>query len=231
MTKPTVHIVGEANPALARLFLQRGYRGCPSIADTDILVFTGGPDIDPDYYGEKPINGGAHNINKSRDAFEVEVFSEAAAYGKFQVGICRGAQLLNVLNGGSLWQHVDKHTRPHEALDGFKNQRVWVTSTHHQQMRVNKKDPPEILLWANHSTEKKGMSKYVNKEMMPNVPQEEAIDLEAVWYANTSCFCFQPHPEYKSYPGKLTNCTDWFFEKLDELYLRHVVNHSSGTPF
>ena len=81
----------------------------------DGLILCGGNDINPRYYGEKL--SGAVDIDYERDeaeAFIAKAFIEA---GKPVMGICRGCQLINVLFGGSLYQHLDT-TENHRESSG-----------------------------------------------------------------------------------------------------------------
>lgn len=79
----------------------------------DGLVLSGGADIDPERYGEIPL-ATTDQPRRDRDAFEIALFREAQRAGIPILGICRGAQLINVALGGSLIQHVPDvvgHTR------------------------------------------------------------------------------------------------------------------------
>ena len=71
----------------------------------DGFLFTGGVDIDPCRYGEekKPTCG---DIQPNRDTLEFKVFKKAFESGKPILGICRGAQLVNVALGGTLYQDL-----------------------------------------------------------------------------------------------------------------------------
>jgi gamma-glutamyl-gamma-aminobutyrate hydrolase PuuD len=70
----------------------------------NILIFTGGEDIDPAIYGEENTHCGY--INKPRDKFEKDVLTHALAYGIKVLGICRGHQLINAILGGKLFQDI-----------------------------------------------------------------------------------------------------------------------------
>ncbi|MFT8350799.1 gamma-glutamyl-gamma-aminobutyrate hydrolase family protein [Clostridium saccharoperbutylacetonicum] len=72
----------------------------------DGIVFTGGGDISPLKYGENPIQI-EFGINNSRDNFEFNLFLEAYNMDMPILGICRGAQLINVALGGSLYQDIN----------------------------------------------------------------------------------------------------------------------------
>ena len=73
------------------------------------VLLSGGPDLDPAAYG-----GAAHpelgDTEPALDVFEVQLAREADARGLPILGICRGAQALNVARGGTLHQHLPEIT-------------------------------------------------------------------------------------------------------------------------
>jgi len=73
------------------------------LASVDAVVIGGGDDIGPDLYGGELVT--AARIDPERDRLERCVVMEAIARGLPVLGICRGAQMLNVALGGSL--HAD----------------------------------------------------------------------------------------------------------------------------
>ncbi|MEU1422362.1 MULTISPECIES: gamma-glutamyl-gamma-aminobutyrate hydrolase family protein [unclassified Kitasatospora] len=81
------------------------------LARLDALVITGGPDIDPAYYGQPP-----HPLTEAdspeRDQWESALLRAALAAGMPLLGICRGMQVLNVVCGGSLVQHLPDVVHP-----------------------------------------------------------------------------------------------------------------------
>ncbi|HET9895976.1 MAG TPA: gamma-glutamyl-gamma-aminobutyrate hydrolase family protein [Streptosporangiaceae bacterium] len=76
-----------------------------AIGQLDGLVISGGPDIAPDRYGERP---GPHTTitRPERDAAELALLRAALGAPKPVLGICRGMQLMNVALGGTLIQHL-----------------------------------------------------------------------------------------------------------------------------
>jgi putative glutamine amidotransferase len=70
----------------------------------DALVLSGGPDVDPVWYGEdaRPTTV----TRPDRDAWELAVLRAALNRSLPVLAICRGMQLLNVACGGSLHQHL-----------------------------------------------------------------------------------------------------------------------------
>jgi len=80
------------------------------------LLLTAGVDVDPSRYGEA-LSEHVREIAPPRDDFEQRVLLEAARRRLPVFAICRGAQLLNVVRGGSLIQHLDQR-EPHRARRG-----------------------------------------------------------------------------------------------------------------
>jgi putative glutamine amidotransferase len=84
----------------------------------DGLVLSGGADIDPVHYGQElhPMTTGLH---PARDGAELELLDGALTRGLPVLAICRGMQLLNVLLGGTLHQHLPERV----AHDGHREER------------------------------------------------------------------------------------------------------------
>jgi putative glutamine amidotransferase len=86
----------------------------PSLADDDVLdtlyglldglLVPGGGDIDPSYYHEE--NRGSADIDRALDHTEGYLIRRALADDLPILGICRGAQVLNVIAGGTLYQDL-----------------------------------------------------------------------------------------------------------------------------
>jgi len=72
----------------------------------DGLVLQGGSDMAPASYGAEPIEGGRWPGDPTRDAYELDLLDRAARRNLPVYGICRGAQVLNVWRGGTLWQDL-----------------------------------------------------------------------------------------------------------------------------
>jgi putative glutamine amidotransferase len=112
----------------------------------DGLVLTGGADVDPARYGQEPhpLTGVPRH---SRDQAEVDLFTAALKLDLPVLGVCRGAQVLNVALGGTLHQHVTGHNPepgvfattdievlPDSALAGIVGERTTVQCHHHQAL-------------------------------------------------------------------------------------------------
>ncbi len=74
----------------------------------DGLVLQGGSDVSPSTYGEEPL-APEWAGDRLRDVYEIELVHEFIEAGKPVLGICRGAQLINVALGGSLHQDIPSH--------------------------------------------------------------------------------------------------------------------------
>ncbi|WP_334332585.1 MULTISPECIES: gamma-glutamyl-gamma-aminobutyrate hydrolase family protein [unclassified Companilactobacillus] len=71
----------------------------------DGIIFSGGPDIDPSFMGEEPIPQ-LRVTNRDRDLFEIALIRTAVAKKIPIFGICRGAQMIDVALGGTLYQDL-----------------------------------------------------------------------------------------------------------------------------
>ena len=72
----------------------------------DGLVFPGGLDVDPSEYRQSEMPECQVEVDTDLDALEMRLIRTAIDDGKPILAICRGMQLLNVAQGGSLWQDV-----------------------------------------------------------------------------------------------------------------------------
>jgi putative glutamine amidotransferase len=87
-------------------------------AELDGLVLMGGSDVCPESYGEKALQP-AWNGDRIRDDYEISLLRAFMALRKPVLGICRGAQIINVAQGGTLWQDLGAQ------VPGALNHRNW----------------------------------------------------------------------------------------------------------
>ncbi|PKN56090.1 MAG: peptidase C26 [Deltaproteobacteria bacterium HGW-Deltaproteobacteria-14] len=71
----------------------------------DGLLLSGGTDVDPASYGAE-LRDPAWAGDPLRDAHEIALYRAAVTLGKPVLGVCRGAQVINVAEGGTLWQDL-----------------------------------------------------------------------------------------------------------------------------
>ncbi|MUK90156.1 gamma-glutamyl-gamma-aminobutyrate hydrolase family protein [Ornithinibacillus sp. L9] len=74
-------------------------------ARLDGLYATGGYDIDPTLFDEEP-HPNLGTIIPARDAFEITLMKKLLELGKPILGVCRGAQTLNIAAGGDMYQDI-----------------------------------------------------------------------------------------------------------------------------
>jgi putative glutamine amidotransferase len=128
-------------------------------AASDGLLLTGGDDIEPWRYRERPRADVAYRLLPDRDRLEAGLFEGARCARVPVFGICRGLQFLNVALGGTLWhdlpserpsavahavaEPLDALAHTVEVLPGASPLHAWlgragapaVNSRHHQAVR------------------------------------------------------------------------------------------------
>ena len=88
----------------------------PDLDFIDAIIISGGDfDIDPKYFGES-ITSSRVKINANRTVYEFKIIDHFIKNKKPILGICGGAQLINVFFKGSLIQDIDSKIQ-HEQLN------------------------------------------------------------------------------------------------------------------
>lgn len=158
----------------------------------DALVVWGGEDISPSLYNHV-VNRrtGAGATPSKRDIIEWNLMKGAVDFGIPIIGICRGAQMLCALAGGSLYQHVDGHTGGnHGAID--KDYKVVnVSSLHHQMLNVDNTE--HVIIQS--STEYRSGVYYAQKDESEDPP---LVEPEFVYFPKVKGYAIQWHPEFMS---------------------------------
>lgn len=75
------------------------------VEHVDGVILSGGHDVNPYNYGEDPLLK-IGEVFPERDVFDMEIYKTAVKFNKPVFGICRGFQIINVVNGGSLYQDL-----------------------------------------------------------------------------------------------------------------------------
>jgi putative glutamine amidotransferase len=110
------------------------------LEDIGGLVLTGGGDLDPSLYGAEP-HAQTKHVFRERDELERDLIEEAKRKDLPILGICRGLQMLNVVRGGTLRQHIEGHkevehrvrTEPESKIAACVGTEDYaVNSRHHQ---------------------------------------------------------------------------------------------------
>lgn len=162
----------------------------------DVLLFAGGTDINPAMYGEKPLptTQKSDMLRDGREIYHWQV-GQTRIDVPLNIGVCRGAQFLNVMAGGKLWQHVDGHHGAHSVW--YNNMaHSGITSDHHQMMIVpengkEKKIRHSILAYASGLGDRSKI-----RMAQGSIPRgrDTTGNPECIWYPDVRNLCVQFHP-------------------------------------
>ncbi len=144
------------------------------IVACDGFILTGGIDVDPAFYAGKTDYVNRPDVHETdRDHFEEKIYRYAQLNKLPLLAICRGMQLINVLQGGKLLQDLDHKNERHRKTETDKEHTIeaangsllhsitgavtgHVNSAHHQavdpaalghnlQVIAHDQDDPEII--------------------------------------------------------------------------------------
>ena len=126
---------------------------CQAMSEVDALLITGGLDIDPKMYGEEP-EGEVELETPERVERDAACIKLAKESGMPVLAICYGMQILNVVEGGTLYQDMGPDIVPYHRESGkhyiehdvaiepgtfleeiLGAQRITVRSSHHQSIK------------------------------------------------------------------------------------------------
>lgn len=194
--------------SIQSMFQHRGHEIVQDMKLADVVVFPGGGDVHPRHYGQD-VHPRTYPSEYS-DEYQIEEYKQAASLGKPMIGICRGAQLMCAMTGGSLYQDINNHGsfKDHDVIDLRTGQTRVVTSLHHQMMAPP--DDAEIVAVASEATYREYMDSSGNV-VTEDVNRGE--DVEVVWFPSIQGLAFQGHPEMSANDS---DCTNYFFELIEE---------------
>ncbi|MDD5248407.1 MAG: type 1 glutamine amidotransferase [Rhodocyclaceae bacterium] len=160
----------------------------------DGLVLQGGADVSPESYGEKPLRpewGG----DRLRDLYELDLFWEFVIQKKPVLGICRGAQLINVAMGGTLYQDIAER-RPggirhvdSDLYDELQHRIVFEPRAHLAQLYLGSSEGRVSSI---HHQALKDLGSGIRVEARAEDGVVEAIG----WEGGSYVFGVQWHPEF-----------------------------------
>jgi gamma-glutamyl-gamma-aminobutyrate hydrolase PuuD len=171
--------------------------------DADLVVFTGSShDIDPQLYGQPPHK--SVTLNPALDKANLSLFSFCKNRGIPMFGVCGGAQLLHVANGGALYQDVDGHNSGHTMWDIRNKEFIQSVSSVHHQMCIPNTDME--ILGTSHAAKERWLNPL-------ECVRGSRADVEAFFYRETMCLGVQGHPEYAGY----NKYTVWCLREIDRM--------------
>lgn len=163
-----------------------------------VIVLWGGEDISPAIYNQKANeHTGAPDHLSERDRLEVAMANRAIALDIPIIGVCRGAQLMCALSGGSLVQHVTRHAGPYHQIITKDGAYYKCPSLHHQMMYpwpLEEGKDFEKIAWM----EKPISGCYLGEPDEHGKPKELDVpyEPEILWFPKTKSLCIQSHPEF-----------------------------------
>ncbi|AOY87186.1 peptidase C26 [Marinobacter salinus] len=172
-------------------YIRPGSRTDVSLLDG--LVLSGGTHVHPERYGQQPQVTARYD--RQRDATDYRLLEQAEQIGIPVLGICRGAQLINIFHGGSLCQNVTPlrvNTRHRPLLLPMQTVRLVTTSRLGQLMQS-----PSIGANRIHSQAIKRLGRDLRVVAVDNDLFVQGIEnTHGQWLLGV-----QWHPEYLLYHG------------------------------
>lgn len=164
----------------------------------DGLVLQGGSDVCPRTYGEEPLRP-EWNGDAIRDAYEIALMKSFMNQKKPVLGICRGAQLINVGLGGSLYQDIE--TQIPEALN-HRNWEIYDQNFHEVRFEsdslLTKLYPQNVLKTAKVNTVHHQSIKKLGQDLKVEAISPVDNVIEAIRYTgDTFVYAVQWHPEFQ----------------------------------
>lgn len=223
MNRKKVYIVCPSGSYNAMFAKGEGYEIVDSPDKASFIQFTGGADVGSTLYGEEPHP--STWADPQRDDMEVAVFEWAKKRGMPMAGVCRGLQLLCVMDGGKMYQNINGHAvmGTHGCVDTKTGELYPVSSTHHQSIRVTKDHVVlavacRMALGAAAGPISSFKEIVVDGEIVELDPKLE--DIEAAYFPRINAFGVQGHPEYSN----VSKCTSMYLHYLE----KYLLNPKQG---
>ncbi len=184
-----------------------------------LVLFSGGEDVNPALYGHESPDGLCY-FGERRDALDIKIFKHALKNNIKMTGICRGLQFLNVMSGGTMLHHVDKHSGcMHTFVSPRIDYPIYINSLHHQMV------VPHEDTFIIGTAEKQVATVYFGNHDQPIERHEP--DVEALYMPSINACGVQYHPEMMH---DSSNGFEFFHQMIEEfLCLDHELFKSAYT--
>lgn len=165
-----------------------------ALAMVDALIMTGGEDINPSYYNEKP-HVNLEEPKDDRDTSDYWLLKTALKEDYPILGTCRGMQLLNVVLGGTLYQDLpteyitDIQHRDPKKVD-FTKHSCEIIDTNSKLFKMLQMKDLTVNSWHHQAVEKLGNGLKVVAVSPDGIIEGVELD-EATFVVGV-----QFHPEY-----------------------------------
>lgn len=181
-----------------------------TIKEHGCIILWGGEDISPSIYNQKPKFTSAPANPSERDKLEMD-YAKFAIENKMPIiGVCRGAQLMCCLSGGSLYQHIQDSSHHHTHTVKTYDDKTLVTSSAHHQALNLKETKHELLAWDCNE----------NTNVLTDANREQITIPEVVYFPETNCLAIQGHPEWMRPTDKFVQ---WCVKQMEK-YFANLCN-------
>lgn len=184
-----------------------------SIEGVSAVVFWGGTDIHSSFYAEPQhkTNQQQGPLPMARDVFEKRAMLYCIANKIPIIGVCRGAQLMCAMAGGSVIQDVTGHVgNGSHSIVTYTGEIINTTSCHHQMMYPFDVEH-EMLAW----TSGKLSKHYKNGWDVDMKEMVGRVEPEIVYFPKIQGLAIQGHPEWMGQKSRLVQfCNEQIIDKL-----------------
>jgi len=172
----------------------------------DGLVLMGGSDVSPETYGETSLKP-EWNGDRVRDQYEIGLLKAFMARSKPVLGVCRGAQVINVAMGGTLWQDIASQV-PHGL--NHRNWSIYENNAHATALVPGSglaRLYPGVAAVKTNSIHHQAI-KDLGRNLVVEAWSEPDRIVEAIrWTGSSYVFAVQWHPEFHR-PGDTSTIDD-----------------------
>lgn len=168
----------------------------------DGFCFAGGSDIDPARYGEEKKET-CGDVIEPRDDFDFRAFEKILKTGKPILGICRGAQLINVALGGTLYQDI-----PTEIHTSLNHRQTEADEVRTHEVHISENSPLYKILGQAHigvNSFHHQCAKKLGDGLVPMAKADDGIVEASYLPSHRYLLAIQWHPErlYDENSGKI----------------------------